>query len=503
MNKSIKSILTVFLFAMLLGLTTNAQQIDDEVRKISIKLKKDNSYLNLKYMIYKPDTVSISELQNVQRTNDREPYNFAASRNTEYRIVFLNGGVGLDSIYLMYVDEIILNTLTGESFFVDESIKDDTTQVLNFKDLYSLRLENSPQHQKLLKLVYNFVEENEGEALPSLLGVNPDDDVNASMGMTSRDNTDYYNFQKINSPHYFPTNEKKVISVRRTDADVPDLRLDLSFSRIGFSLKALDYSLGTTGFEISMMEPILNLLPYESSTISAGVRTIFRLDSEKDVLKTTFLDAKLMGRINLGSAGVFESNPFVLGDKGTLNLSNALLGDISLTRAAGLPYFNLKFALGSNEFNDPTYYVNETSTGKDAYFSSTQYEFSMSFFWNTSDRMTSRFKLDIGIGGFDIQRASYDLDNNFIDSYSSSSFITPAATLHYNFVPNGNPFLGFSARMFHWRITALAWIKLFEFAEDSMLRFESIVLTQPISRDLNPWENEGGLMFQLRYRYGL
>jgi hypothetical protein len=46
-------------------------------------------------------------------------------------------------------------------------------------------------------------------------------------------------------------------------------------------------------------------------------------------------------------------------------------------------------------------------------------------------------------------------------------------------------------------------VKLFEFAPDNVLRFETIVLTGALSRDLNPWENDGGVMFQLRYRYGL
>jgi len=503
MNKLIKIIIVAFMTALVWSSITNAQQIEDEMRKISIKLKKDNSYLNLKYMTFKPDTSLMNELNDIPRTNNRDSFSFATDKNTEYRIVFLNGGIGLDSIYLMYVDEIILNTLSGENFFVDESIKDDTTKTLNFKDLYTLKLNNSPHYYRLLEIVYNFVEENEGEALPSLLGVNPDNGINTSMGMTSLDNTDYYNFAKINAPHYFPTNKKKVISVRRSETDDTNLRIDVSFSRIGFSLKALDYSIGTTGFEFSTMEPILNLLPYESSTISAGVRTIFRLDSEKDVLKSTFLDAKLMGRVNLNNPAIFESNPFVVADSGKLNLSNALVGELNLTRPIGLPYLNLKFALGNNDFDTPTYFVNETAVGKDAYFSANQYEFSMSFFWNTNDRMTSRFRIDVGIGGFDIQQALYDLNNNFLGSAGSSSYIAPIVQLHYNFVPAKSPFLGGSLRVFHWRITAYAWIKLFEFSEESILRFETIVLTQPLSRDLGPWESDGGMMFQLRYRYGL
>ena len=503
MNNSTKIIIFTFISILVWSSFVSAQQIEGTMKKISIKLKKDDSYLNLKYMTFQPDSILISSLQEIPRTNNRDSFSFAADRTTQYRIVFLNGGIGLDSIYLMYVDQIILNTLTGENFFVDESIKDDTTQVLNFKDLYTLKLNNSAHYKTLIEMVYNFVDGYDGDALPSLLGINPDDNKNTSMGMTSRDNTDYYNFAEINSPHYFPTNKKKFVSVRRSETEGSNLRLDVSFSRIGFSLKALDYSIGTTGFELSTMEPILNLLPYESATIAAGVRTIFRLDSEKDVLNSTFLDAKLMGRINLGSKSLYENNPFILGDNGKLNLSNALMGDFSLTRVAGLPFFNLKFALGSIDFDNPTFFVDETALGKDAYFSEMQYELSMSFYWNSSDRMTSRFRMDIGVGGFDIQRAAYDSNNNFVQSFSSSSYIAPVVQLHYNFVPGNSPFLGGSLKLFHWRITAFAWVKLFEFSEESILRFETIILTDPISRDLAAWESDGGVMFQLRYRYGL
>jgi hypothetical protein len=196
-------------------------------------------------------------------------------------------------------------------------------------------------------------------------------------------------------------------------------------------MKALDYALGTTGFEISTMEPILNLLPYESSTIAAGVRTIFRLDSEKDVFKTTFLDAKIMGRVNLKSSSIFNSNPLVMGDSARLNLSNALMGEFHITRVVGLPFLNLKFALGSADYDNPTFFANKTATGQDAYFSEIQYEFSMSFYWNTSDKMTSRFRMDLGLGGFDIQKASYDNNGNLLGTSSSSSTLNPMTTILY------------------------------------------------------------------------
>ena len=158
MNNSTKIIIFTFISILVWSSFVSAQQIEGTMKKISIKLKKDDSYLNLKYMTFQPDSVLVSSLQEIPRTNNRDSFSFAADRTTQYRIVFLNGGIGLDSIYLMYVNQIILNTLTGENFFVDESIKDDTTQVLNFKDLYTLKLNNSAHYKTLLEMVYNFVD---------------------------------------------------------------------------------------------------------------------------------------------------------------------------------------------------------------------------------------------------------------------------------------------------------------------------------------------------------
>jgi hypothetical protein len=35
-----------------------------------------------------------------------------------------------------------------------------------------------------------------------------------------------------------------------------------------------------------------------------------------------------------------------------------------------------------------------------------------------------------------------------------------------------------------------------------MIRFETTIISAPVFRKINPWETEGGVMFQIRYRYG-
>ncbi len=504
MKKLKKTMLLILLLLVVIPTLSGAQQIEDEIKKISLKLKMDKTYLNLKYLSTQMDSVLTGKLQNIPRTNSEKPYSFTSSDNVQYRIIFLNKGIDLDSIYLMYVEEIKLNTLSGESFFVDESIKDDTTQVLSFKDLYTLKLSSSEYYYLLLEQVQKFVEENEVEILPSLLVINPDKRERSYMGMTSKDNTDYFNFQKISSPHYIPSAKKKLRSVRRAEDLGKSFRLDASFSRITFSLKSLDYSIGSTGFELSTIEPILNLLPLESSNIFLGFRSIFRISTEKNIEKASFIDAKLMARLNTHNSDIYENIPFVMGGQAKLNLNSGFGGEFKLTRIFGLPYITLKGYLASKDFENPTYLMKTSGTTKDAYFSNSQFEGTFSFYWNGNTQMTSRFKFDFGIAYFDIWRATYDLNNEvtFSDAEGESN-IVPVFGINYTFVPSGIPLIGASLRVFDSRITAGGWIKVFEFAPESVLRFEATATTEPLTRSLRAWESSGGMFFQFRYRYGL
>jgi hypothetical protein len=499
-----KIILLLTLSFIVLPIAIQSQQIENDIKKISLKLKKDKTYLNLKYLTTQLDSSIIPTLQDVPRTNGRKPYSFSSGNNIQYQIVFLNRGIELDSIYLMYINEIRLNTLSGKSFFVDESIKDDTTEVLSFNDLYRLKLEKSDKYTTLLQLINNYVEESEGDVLPSLLQINPDSKNKSYMGMSSHNNRDYFNFQRINSPHYIPSEKKKKTSVRNSKSLEKKFRLDASFSRITFSLKALDYSIGSTGFEISSVEPILNLLPYESSTILIGFRSIFRISVEKKIEDATFIDAKLMARMNTRNSTLYNNLPFVMGDNAKLNINNGIGGEINLTRVFGLPYITIKGYVSNTKFEKPTYFVKTSASTKDAYFSSSQAEATFSFYWNANTQLTNRFRFDFGVGYFNIWKNSYNANEEITYSDAESNVnIVPVFGLHYTFVPDGTPLLGMNLRVFDTIISAGGWIKIFEFAPENVLRLEATTILEPITRSLKPWESSDGIFFQFRYRYGL
>jgi hypothetical protein len=503
--KNKKNILLLTLLLIInLPVIFYGQQIDNEIKKISLKLKKDKTYLDLKYLTMQVDSSLAKQLQNIPRTTDKKPYSFSSGANIQYRIVFLNKGIGLDSIYLMYIEEIRMNRLSGESFFVDESVKDDTTEVLSFKDLYTLKLNNNKQYHILLHEVEKFVEENEGETLPSLLAINPDDRNKSYMGMSSRDNSDYFDYQKIMNPHYIPTDKKAGTGIRRSNSTGKNFRIDASFSRITFSLKALDYSIGSTGFEINTLEPILNLLPLESANIFVGLRSIFRISSEKNLKKATLIDAKLMARINTQNSDIFDNYPVVSGGKPKLNLNNGFGTELNLTRLFGLPFITIKAYLSKNSFENPNYLFRTSDSTRDAYFSFAQFEGTFSFYWNANTTKTSRFRFDFGAAYFDVWKATYDNSGEITYSdFEGENHIVPVFGLAYTFVPAGNPFLGAHLRVMDTRINIGGWIKLFEFEPDNVIRFEAFSITEPLTRPLAKWESSGGLFFQLRYRYGL
>lgn len=499
-----KNIILLTLIFLVLPMVTQSQQVDEEIKKISLKLKKDTNYLNLNYLTIQLDSNVVTKLQDVPRISGDKTYSFSSGSNTQYRIVFLNKGIGLETIYLMYIDEIKLNTLNSESFFADETAKDDTLEVLMFKDLYTLKLNNSEQYATLLDLVTQYVEENEVDNLPSLLGIKPDSRDKPYMGMTSRDNTDYFNFQTANSPHYVPKEKKKVRSVRGGASTEKSFRIDASFSKITFSHKALDYSIGTTGFEVSTLEPILNLLPFEASNIYLGFRSILRISGEKRIKHASFIDAKLVSIISLNNSTIFDSQPFVSTDTAKLNINGGFGGEVNLTKFMGLPYITLKGYMENTNFDDPTYFIPTSDSTNDAYYSTSQFEGTFSFYWNTSPMLSSRFRFDLGAGYFNIWRNSYNAENELTYSdIESKDFVVPIIALFYTFVPSDIPLLGLNLRYFDSRITIGGWIKIFEFAPENILRLEAKALTEPIARDLRPWESAGGIFFQFRYRYGL
>ena len=253
-----------------------------------------------------------------------------------------------------------------------------------------------------------------------------------------------------------------------------------------------------------MIDPILNLLPFESSNIFLGFRSIFRISTEKRMEKATFIDVKLMAKIKVDNSDLFENQFFVIGDTQKLNLNSGFGSELNLTRIFGLPFISVKGYTASKDFINPTFSIATSDSSNDAYYSNRQFETTFALFWNGNTQLTSRFKFNFGIAFFDIWKASYNSANDVIyQDEEGKSYIVPVFGLYYSFVPSETPLLGGSLRVFDSRVTVGGWIKIFEFAPENVLRFEASAITEPLTRSLREWESTGGLFFQFRYRYGL
>ena len=495
-------ILFLTIALLLSAVNINAQHVDEKIKKITIKLRNDKNYLNLNYLVFQFEPKTAAKLQNIPRVSKKEPYSFLSGDDIQYQIVFLNKGIELDSIYLMYVNQIKINGQSNQSLFAAGEITNDTTEVLSFKDLYFLRLNNSQYYYTLLDLIKDYMRENDTEKLPSLLKIDFKKREDTYMGMSSLDNTDYFNYQKIMNPHYVPENKKK--ARRGRSKGETKIRTDVSFSRITFSTKAFDFKIGSTGFEVATVEPILNLLPLESSNIFVGFRSIFRTSNIVDVRKASYIDAKLFARININQSDFFSKQPFVIGDTPKLNLNTGFGAEFRFTRLWGLPYLTIKAYIGGDSFTNPTYTQPYSGSSSIAYYSNTQFESTFSFYWNSDVHRTNRFRFDFGFAYFDIWKAIYNSNNQITSKDSEGeTFIVPVLALKYIFVPSGSPLLGAQLRIMDTRLTAGAWLKVFEFNPKNTLRFEFLTITEPMTRSLRAWESKGGYFFQLRYRYGL
>lgn len=510
-------LLTILLVLFSITSQNFSQTFDEYTKKIDSKLRRDKNYLNLNYLDIIPDFQAVPQFSTVfPRVDGREPFAFAAKENVTYRLVYLKDGLDIDSVYLLYLIKIERD-ISNEGGLISVATtnqKEDVSRVLNFRDMYSLKYNNPPLYQFLLSLVNVDIRDKEESdvKLPSLLAISPDEEIKTSIGMSSRDNRDFYNYVTVNTAaHWYPKENSEVITKGRQKTTTSDLpfKIDASFSHISFSHAVMEFkNLGGASVELSTQERVMNILPWESMTMGIGAKLLFRLDDGKNVYNSSYIDAKLMAKIKMGKKTfldgryISENNPFASGDSPLLNFGNSITADLSLTKPFSLPFMNLYFSIGSEEFKDPNVYA-RTKTGYVAYHTTNQAELSFSFFWNSNDKFVNRFGMDVGVAYYNIYEATYDGKLNFKSAKLIQDKFMPVLTFHYNFVPKGEPLFGGSVRVFDSHANISAWLKLIDINTIHRFRFEVNYLTAPFARDRRAWETEGGSMFQLRYRLGI
>ncbi|MCF8240052.1 MAG: hypothetical protein K9J16_01595 [Melioribacteraceae bacterium] len=509
-------------FITLALLTTQlfAQSVEDYLDKIDLKLEKDKAYLNLFVVPWEVSNNENDLLKNIPRTDAREPFNYVLSDAYRYEIVFIKEALDLDSMVILYVNEINTPTAAGEGLFTAAGAGGpDTTIALKFKDMYSLKKNRPEVYDAFYEMVKKYVLLTGEENIQDILRIDPDEDIKTSLGLSSRDNTDYLRYMRANTfSHWYPKEQEKTSGRGRgrgTEEVVSSpYRVGVSFSSLSFShAEWMKFGkIGGASLELTMDEKVVNVLPWQSMRLGVGFRLLFSMNQEGGPNNSDFIDANFMARINLPSdffldgKWQFQNNPVIFSDGPRLNFASGLSGDITLTRPFTLPFLNLYFSVSDQDVSSPNVMLSGNNKfnrgGSYAYFTFNQLETTMSFFWNTSDDFTGRLKMDIGLGYYDVWRAYYIGGNTAGKELVQDKF-APIIAISYNFVPIGSePLFGTSLKMFDSQIKVKGWIKLVEFSGHKF-RFETLYQTAPVARQLRDWEVDGGFLVQLRYRYGL
>ena len=502
-----------FLFQPLL----KAQEAEDYIRNIDLKLRKDKKYLNLNFVDLAGTEKLLQNLNPVPRVDGKDPFVFKANDNYTYRLVFLSNAIGVDSTVLLYVNEIIAAG-AGDSaniFGANQAGGPTESMVIAFKDMHTLMNTDYGKYFTLVDYIDRLQKIDPEFKYGSLLGITPDDAINTSLGMISRDNTDFLNFMRANSLHWYPKVAQKSSTKKgrgagaSTTADAassPDFRIDAGFSSVSFSHKVMDFSFGAAGVELTMEEPVLHAVPFGNNTLGFGFRTLLNLAKDnKNPNGGMILDASLLGRIRMNTADIVSNLPFALNAKSNFHVGTSAAVDLHVTRPFGMPFLNAYIAIGGRGFSSPyvTFTDRTVANQKYAYFSFTQAEGSFSFYWNTNDKLSSRFRIDVGLGYYDMLKAYYPGNRTTAAKHEIvDNTISPVVTLYYTFAPEQNDIFGIKARVFDSVVKGEAWLKLLELDGGHTFRFASTVFSDPVGRAIREWENQGSVFFQIRYRYG-
>jgi hypothetical protein len=508
----------IILFLTIVFISSSfAQTAEDLIKMIDVKLKNDKKYLQVYSLPLELDKNKDKDILVLPRTNRRDPFKFKFGDEYQYRLIILKDGIELDSLQLLYIEEIKLNSLATEGLF--ESVtppSDDTTLVINFADMYNLKKNHRPLYNKLYDKAETYILRNEDTPLETLLKINPDTKIRKSFGFSSRDMTDYLRFMRFNTPaHWYPKEKKNTKTRgRNVGAKETSFHLDASIYSLSFSHKFMRFGIGGASLELDVEEPLMNMLPLQSMLFNGGFRTIFMLGDKNTPKKNTYIDAKFQVRYFLSKTLPFDGEwqfnnfPIIFADDVRLNTTTGMLADLNVTRPFTLPFMRLYFTISSDDFSSPNVVLNGNpdinNGGAYAYFTQNQFLYTMSFFWNGDERMQNMFKMDIGIGYYDVYLVEYGGGLTIKDTRMVFDKIQPYVKLYYTFAPSDIPLFNVNVKVYDSQATIGGWFRLFR-TKDGVhsIRFDMQYITAPIGRDLRDWEINGGLALNLRYRYGL
>ncbi len=325
-------------------------------------------------------------------------------------------------------------------------------------------------------------------------------------------NSDYRWYAEVNSGYPFGPPPREQIS------------LDISPYQVNFSdaLFSEKESFGVKGFglEAGFGSRVLNMLAYQSPIVSWGGRLLIFFQGDWSNLDSAgFLDMRILGRSKVNTekfivnSRLYAADPVFSLDPPRMNVQPGFAMELAIgTRFfdGRLPFVTFYFGGGSKDFSNPMITYDRGSEQR-AYFSTTQLESYLSYFWKMDQRGYNRMRLDLGIGSHDVWDVVYDSLHHVLGSteMQGTKNFQVLLGLDYSHDASDEPTrdqplteFGTRLRFFENRLTVNPWIKVFRSGSHEV-RLEFSAITAPLGRSLYPWEAEKGSMMILRYRYGL
>jgi hypothetical protein len=329
----------------------------------------------------------------------------------------------------------------------------------------------------------------------------------------------------------FATKQRPEYSAETARAAAASARLgyslDFSMSRITFAHELLysEKALGIPGFgfEVNFDNPILSLLPYKNPAMTWGGRLLLNTTGDKkDVLDRGFLELKLLAKTRFDARKFHDGmgalrylfTPLVSSESPTLNVAAPGFAiEVATSRLWNLPYLNFYISTGTDEYKDPYASYGE-GKNKYAYWSTSQWRGSMSFYFNLdsepefylADALRKRLNIvrfDIGVGTYNVSRIGYDTLGNVANRTGviKTSRIQPYLSVEYVHASQVKTGFGIRSAYFDNRVLLSFWLSLFKLGYHE-LRLEGTNILGPFGRATYEWETSGGTMLQFRYRLG-
>ncbi len=499
-----------FFFLISLVSSIWSQDLSDFYKKVEDKLRYDENYLDIYQISFLPQPSDIAGLRNIPLVDDSK-FNFNIREGIQYYFVFLRKSLEIDSLVLLEVIEERDKSQTGQgALFGDlsEGGNLETSTVIRFRDLLAMYYDHPEYYQRL----YNLVEKLTDEYAPdSKLNLPIEENFKNTRGTTSMGNDDFLRYAWTNAHHYYPKNDASASSGggrRRSrrgggGGSATPFKIDFDFAKLTFYHKEMNFGSSILSAEAHFSPDALNLLPWQSMTMSLGIRNLFNVSQGQSRVNNDFLiDAGIRGRFRINTSSFAHKIPFIFVDEPKLNVASGLEVELHTTRLFKLPFLNFYLSTGTDDYTDP-FVSFGTEDSSYAFFTATQWETSMSFYWNGNSSRTLRFKMDIGATGHDIIKATY---YNGIQTSLIQNDITPLLALSLNFVPsylgNDTELFGLNLRLSDSIMRMKFWFKVFELSSGHLFRLETAFISNPYYRPLREWENEGSGMVGIRYRYG-